>query len=336
MDEQRTNVDVPLLGQFAESAFVAGALLTRGQPKPTAEVLAVGKSVWRADGGDESGAGEQPDTGDGLEALNIGVGLGQDLELVFDGNHVGFECRNLIEHPREDDLERIGDGGIVDKLASLALSDRCAERHIETEFAEETANAVDTLAPGVLPLLAHAMELLEHLLLDGVDGDRLDTVTPMRFEHGLGVGAICLATSPIGLGVLRGEQINLMAQRLAGASPEVGGTAGLEQHPRRRERRNERRERVTRQTMALEDSALVIGDSDFEDVLCQVDGDDLRLYAWIPPVAREVDVLQPYLGTPMPKQRVREESISSMEPTPPCCALRRCSTARYMDLSTCE
>ena len=60
---------------------------------------------------------------------------------------------------------------------------------------------------------------------------------------------------------------------------------------------------------------MLIGDSNFEDILCQVDGNDFRLRGWTASVAWEVEGLQSYFGTLMPEQRVRGESILSIEQT---------------------
>ena len=46
MDEQRSNVDVTLLGDLADVSAVARAVLPTGQAEPAAEVLAIRKAVW--------------------------------------------------------------------------------------------------------------------------------------------------------------------------------------------------------------------------------------------------------------------------------------------------
>ena len=285
MDEQGSQVDVALLGDLAEMASVAGAVLAGGQAEPAAEVLAVGKAIWCADGGDQRGAGQKPDAGDGLQALDIGIGFGQGLELVLDPHQVGLEGCDLIEHAGEDDLEWRWNGRLVDEVSGLLLGDLGPERHGEAEFAEEAAQAVDALSAGVLPLLTDTVELLEHLLLDRADGDGLDVVAAMGFEQGIGIGAVGFATTAIGRGVLGGEQADLVSEGLGGAPPEVGGAAGLEQDEGRRLSSKEGREGLAGKPVTLEDTVMLIGGSDFEDILCQVDGDDFRLHEWTPSVA---------------------------------------------------
>ena len=285
MDEQGSNVDVALFCDFAEVASVAGAGLASGQAEPAAEVLAIGKAFWITDGGDERGAGEEPHTGDGLQALDIGIGFGQGLELALDPKHVDLKGCDLIEHAGEDALEWPWNVGVVDEVSCLLLGELGPERDGEAEFAEEAAQAVDALRAGVFPLLANAVQLLEHLLLDRADRDGLDVVATMGFEQGLGIGAVGFAAAAIGRGVLGGEQSQLVAEGLGGASPEVSGAAGFEQDEGGRLSSKEGREGLTGKPVTFEDTMMLIGDSDFEDILCQVDGDDFRLHEWTPSVA---------------------------------------------------
>jgi hypothetical protein len=107
-----------------------------------------------------------------------------------------------------------------------------AERNVEAEFPKDASQAVESLRAGVLPLLSCAMESLNSLLLDGVDGDGLDVVTAMGLEQGLGVDAVGLSAAARGLGVLGGKQAHVVAECLRGSAPEVGGAAGFEQHQR--------------------------------------------------------------------------------------------------------
>ncbi len=95
---------------------------------------------------------------------------------------VGSNSGNLVEHSREDDFERSGNGRVVDDEPGLALREFSTEGHGEAEFAQEAAQAVDTLSAGVLPLRADAVQWLDGLLLDGMDGDGLDVVAAMGFE----------------------------------------------------------------------------------------------------------------------------------------------------------
>jgi len=58
----------------------------------------------------------------------------------------------------------------------------------------------------------------------------------------------------------------------------------------------------------------MIGDGDFEDVLCQVDGDNIRLHAWTPSVQVHSMVNTRMLAH-RDAEKEREESISSLQPT---------------------
>ena len=66
--------------------------------------------------------------------------------------------------------------------------------------------------------------------------------------------------------------------------------------------------------MSGDDAVLVIGDGDFEDILCQVDGDDIRLHAWTPSVqVHSMDYIRMLAHRDAEKER--EESISSLQLT---------------------
>lgn len=62
------------------------------------------------------------------------------------------------------------------------------------------------------------------------------------------------------------------------AGPVVSGSAGLEQDGCGFVLSEERGELGPRQAVARYDKVEVIGDGDFEDSLCEVDRDDLRLH----------------------------------------------------------
>jgi hypothetical protein len=64
-----------------------------------------------------------------------------------------------------------------------------------------------------------------------------------------------------------------------------------------------------------DDAVLVVSDGDFEDGLCQVDGDDIRLHAWTPSVQVH-SVIHTRMLAHRDAEKEREESISSLQPTP--------------------
>lgn len=65
--------------------------------------------------------------------------------------------------------------------------------------------------------------------------------------------------------------------------------------------------------MPLDDPMVPIGDGHFENIFCQVDGNDPRLHGWTPSDAEQVAMSQFYFGTSIPQNKAREESISSFE-----------------------
>ena len=75
------------------------------------------------------------------------------------------------------------------------------------------------------------------------------------------------------------------------------------------------RRTVSRPAPAFEDAVMTVNDSDFEDIFCQVDGNDLRLHGWTPSDAEQVAMSPFYFGTSIPQKVAREESISSINLT---------------------
>ena len=66
--------------------------------------------------------------------------------------------------------------------------------------------------------------------------------------------------------------------------------------------------------MSRDNTVKVIGDGDFEDGLCQVDGDDIRLHAWTPSVQVH-SVIHTRMLAHRDAEKEREESISSLQLT---------------------
>ena len=66
--------------------------------------------------------------------------------------------------------------------------------------------------------------------------------------------------------------------------------------------------------MPRDDAVLVIGNSDFEDVLCQVDGDDLRVHVGLLLLLVH-SVVKNRMLAQCDAEKEREESISSLQLT---------------------
>ena len=248
--------------------------------------MAAGREVMRGAGtGDGGGAGQQTGTGDGLQALHGGVGSGQGCNLIFDLGDVVFEGVDFFEQAVEDLDEWVWEVGVVEDVAGLSLGDFGAFGYGMAELTQEAAQAIDALGSGAFPLLTDAVELLNLLLVDRAHGHGLDAFTAMGFEDGLGVDAVGLAAASIGFDVMGGDELGLMATRGRLTGPIVCGAAGFDQEQRRLLSMKEFGELGSREAVTLENATAVVGDGDFENIFCQVGGDDFRLHGWTPPDA---------------------------------------------------
>ena len=67
----------------------------------------------------------------------------------------------------------------------------------------------------------------------------------------------------------------------------------------------------SRETMAVDDSVVTVGDCDLEDVLCQIDRDDLRLHVGLLLLGHSVK--RNRMLAQCDAEKEREESISTLE-----------------------
>ena len=67
-------------------------------------------------------------------------------------------------------------------------------------FAEQPADDIDPTGPGGLPLCAHPMQRLQHLLVDRLHWHCVKTGTTIRLEHRFSVRAIRLVASHVRAG----------------------------------------------------------------------------------------------------------------------------------------
>jgi hypothetical protein len=155
------------------------------------------------------------------------------------------------------------------------------------------------------------MKGLQRLLLDRLDRHRLNATAALGLKEGLGVGAIGLVATHVGVDILDGQKAYPQIARLTPPAPIVRRTAPFHDHfGARRQRVDEALELPSRQPLPLGDSIRTIRHCYFEDVLCQIHGDrrsihlGLLLVAWCDP-----------RFTAMMPRKNREESMPSLQPT---------------------
>jgi hypothetical protein len=117
------------------------------------------------------------------------------------------------------------------------------------------------------------MQCGEGVLEHGLDRHRQNLLVPVGLEQRFAVGTIILASSSIRLYEMRREKNDRMPEASELPRPEVSRAACLDEHGRRRSFREERHQLGSTHTMLLGYLTRLVGDGDFEDVLCKIHAD---------------------------------------------------------------
>ena len=102
---------------------------------------------------------------------------------------------------------------------------------VDAVFRQQAADLVDLGGALLDGLTAHAMNGLEILLLDALDGHEAQGGPLRRLGNRFGIRRVVLVGFDEGLDELRGDQLHLVAIGLEGARPIVGTATGLHGDP---------------------------------------------------------------------------------------------------------
>ena len=225
-------------------------------------------------------------------------------------------CYPLLERP--DLVTQRGQTGaqghrdgrlrIFDQRADLWDDVARAHWYRHAKLAEQSAQRIEPRRPGPDPRRAHAMEGRDGLLRHRLDRHRIDLLVPGRFEQRFRIRAIGLIATDIPAGLMRGQQLDGVAELFQGARPMVRRPAGFEQHGRGRALGEEPQEPGPGQPMLFIHTPRVMRDRHLKHGLGEVNGDRCMLHLdSSSAVARRGRFTT---GTMMPHQR--EESIPSL------------------------
>ena len=137
-------------------------------------------------------------------------------------------------------------------------------------LAQNPAQGVDPRGPGRDPLLAHAVQRDERLLLDAFHRHARHLARAHRFEDRFGIGAIGLIASHVRAHIRRRDQRHAMPLLLRQPSPVVRHAARFHHDVQRRGLCEVARELRPIQTLTPHDAPLRIRDRELEHALCQV------------------------------------------------------------------
>lgn len=136
----------------------------------------------------------------------------------------------------------------------------------------------------------------------------MDILVSESFEEGFGVCTIGLVSGSVGAHGVRREEDNGVSWTPEVSSPVVSGAAGFEQDSGGLALCEEAKELRTREAMVLAYFPVGFGDSNLEDGLCQVNGDDSLVHGGL--LLSGLKVIGAN-GTIMMPRKLQEESIPS-------------------------
>jgi len=277
VDDQHSKVLVSALGDPPQPSLVPTGAFQRCDAQPRCEVATRLEVVGGAGAGDYRGAGQQPDAWDLLEQSDVVVVSGQRSDLLLGERDLVFQVGDLLKEFGEDDAKSGREVVLIDDRYGMTLGRGGPGRDGMAQLPEASAKSVDASDPRGFPLLSNPMELLDLLLVDGPDRDRVDPPASIGVEQGFGVGLIGLVAQPVLSDELGWEHDGLVPEFPCLSAPEVGAAAGLEQHDGRIGVGEEGLEPGSRQPVMGMGLAMSSGEGDLEDLLCEIDGDKSRL-----------------------------------------------------------
>lgn len=186
--------------------------------------------VGRTGTGHQGRAGQQADSRDLSDQGDLFVAPAQCRDLVFSELHLLLEIVDFTEQLGEDHPESGWEVVVVEDSQRMPLDGCRPGGDRMTEFSETTANPVDASRSSGLPLLAHSVELLDLLLIDGADRYRVDAPASVGIDKRLGIGPVGFVSEPIFSDELCRKDDGLVTKGFRLPSPEVSASAGLEQH----------------------------------------------------------------------------------------------------------
>ena len=175
MNEQRSQVRVPALGDAAETSLLAAARLTRCQAQPRREARGITEQRRVRRCGDYRDRGEQSHCRHPHQVSGIGLGVGVALELTRDRGNVPFQVPHFCEHLEQQCTHRVGDLGlgIFDQLRNPGQCCCCPLWNNNPELAQQIAHQVDACLRATHPLNRDTMLPLQRLVLGDLHRHRL-------------------------------------------------------------------------------------------------------------------------------------------------------------------
>jgi hypothetical protein len=285
VDEEHSEIRIAALGDGAETADEAARVLPWGEPEEAREVATRGEAVDVADEGDESGGGEEADTGDRAQAPDDGILRCEFFDLVNDVADAGVEVedfsRSLMESRPQGGRDRAI--RIFDESPHGRDDPRGTLGDKDADLPEKAAGGVD--AGGAIGDIggAVAVERGHDLLVDGFYGHGVDVLVAEGLEKSFRIGAVGLVAYGVGPNGVRREQNDPVTEAPELSGAVMGRAAVLEENGSRLMLREEELEPRPGEAMILAHVAGVGGDGDFKNRFREIDGYGRMVHGWTPP-----------------------------------------------------
>ena len=228
---------LPRLEMRPEDRTPAGAVLSRHQAEPGAEVAPAVKSLASADGGDKAGRDQRPDARHAHQPLTFGLGLAEFFDLAGDGldalvqmapvfvktkDQLGHARRYLVLAVLQYREKRVAQGARAGPDGDALLDQEGAD------LVDRRRPAGDQSGPDAMTGLQ--IELILALLLD-----EAQVRAQRRLGDGLGIVVVVLLSLHERLDIDRRDDPRLVAQGAQGPADKVRAQARLHADDARRQ-----------------------------------------------------------------------------------------------------
>ena len=245
--QQAAQVAVTRLGDAPQPRLAARAVLAWCQAQPGGELPPAVEVVAVADHGQQTGGGGGAHAAELHQALGSGVLLGHspDVEVVLGDARV--QSGDLTEQVTD---HRVGiTRQILQAVAGPAAHGVGLERQHDAELAQAAADAVERGGALLDKALASPVHHQRGLLFEGLDWHEAHVRALDGFADRRGISGVVLAplaAHAVGRDELRRDQPHRVARRLKQPRPMVRARASLHADHARRQRVNQRVQRVAR------------------------------------------------------------------------------------------
>ena len=315
MNDQHPKVFVTALGNAPQPAAITAGTFPWRDTQPGRKVSSRLEVMRRTRTGNQGCAGQQPDPRHLTDQGDIFVIPSQGSDLLLGQLHLGFEIVDLCQQLGEDDPQTVWELLFVNDPDGMALCGGWTQRDGITELSQATTQSVDPGRSRGLPLLTNPMQLLDLLLVNRANGNRIDTPTAVGINQGLGVGPIGFVAQSVLSDELSREDDGIVAGSSSFLCPEMGATAGFQQHGSAVGLGQELLELGSRKAQMFECLATRPGNGDLKNILCEIDGDEITLAHGLL-LSWDIQRFTPECWHIMMPVKRREESISSFNRTP--------------------